>query len=286
MPGPEPEDDLRAEIARLFAENAALRRSRDLLHGIAQHAPAVIYIKDRAGRFVFSNLLHARLLGVSTAEVIGKREGDLLPAEAAAEIDRVREAMFETGTPQSSVFEIELQGEQRVFQELMFPIRDREGEIIALCAMASDITETRRAEERNTALQAEVIASQRRLIRDLSAPILPIADGVVVLALVGSMPQDRSAQIAQILLARIHADGIHTVLFDCTGLTDFDDGAFQQLGMTLQAMRLLGCRALLSGIGVKLARRFLEVGDTSAIETVSTVQAGVALALAEARKKG
>ena len=278
--------EMRAQIARLEAENTALRRTRAMLRGIAHHAPAVIYVKDRQGRFVLSNELHAQLLGMTPAEVIGKQEADLLPPEVAAEIDSVTAAIFESGTPRSTVFALELEGKPRVFLELMFPIRDEQGEIIALGGIANDITESRQTEERNAALQAEIIESQRRVIRELSVPLLPLADGVVVLPLIGMITLDRAEQIARSVLARVHTDHIHTVLFDVTGMPDCDDAAVEEFGRLLRSLRLLGARSLLTGIGPSLAKRLLPQADIlRAVETVSTVQAGVALALKAAQTR-
>lgn len=278
--------DLRARIEELEAENAALRRTRALLQGIADHAPAVVYIKDRRGRFVHSNGLHAQLLGLPPAEVVGKREADLLPAEAAAEIDRVAAEIFASGTSRSTVFELELKGGPRVFLELMFPIRDERGEIIALGGIANDITENRRAEEKNAALQAEVIEAQRRVIRELSAPLLPLADGVVVLPLVGTILIDRAEQISRLVLERVHATRIHTILFDVSGMPDCDDAAVVEFARLLRSLRLLGTKTMLTGIGPALAKRLLPGADMlREVEIFSTVQAGVARVLQTTRPR-
>jgi rsbT co-antagonist protein RsbR len=277
---------LRARIAELEAENTALRKTRALLQGIADHAPAVVYIKDRQGRFVHSNGLHAQLLGLSPPEVIGKRESDLLPPEAAAEIDSVAAVIFAEGTSRTSVFELDLPAGRRVFLELMFPIRDDRGEIIALGGIANDITDNRRAEERNAALQAEIIDTQRRVIRDLSAPLLPIADGVVLLPLVGVITLERAEQIAGLVLERVHATRIHTVLFDVSGMPDCDDASVVEFARLLRSLRLLGTKTVLTGIGPALAKRLLPGADMlREVEIVSTVQAGVARILQATRPK-
>jgi rsbT co-antagonist protein RsbR len=278
--------DLRARIAELEAENAALRRSRALLQGIADHAPAVVYIKDRRGRFVHSNGLHAQLLGLLPTEVVGKREADLLPPESAAEIDRVAAEIFASGASRSTVFELELEGGPRVFLELMFPIRDERGEIIALGGIANDITENRRAEEKNAALQAEVIEAQRRVIRELAAPLLPLAEGVVVLPLVGTILIDRAEQIARLVLERVHATRIHTVLFDVSGMPDCDDAAVVEFAGLLRSLRLLGAKTVLTGIGPALAKRLLPGADMlREVEIVSTVQIAIARILQTTRPR-
>ena len=151
------ESELLARVARLEAENAVLRTTGTLLRAVADHAPVVIYVKDRDGRFLLSNQKHAELLGLSPAEVLGKRERDILPAEVAADIDSVAETMFTSGEPQSSVFDIELSGQKRSFLELMFPILDDGGRVIALGAISNDITDRL---EREHALAASKAKSE------------------------------------------------------------------------------------------------------------------------------
>lgn len=279
--------ELRARVAELEAENAALRKTRALLQGIADHAPAVVYIKDRTGRFVHSNGLHAQLLDVPPSEVIGKREVDLVPPEAAAEIDAVAAEILASGIPRSSVFEIALPQGPRVFLELMFPIRDDRGEIIAIGGIANDITENRRAEEKNAALQSEIIETQRRVIRELSAPLLPLADGVVVLPLVGTIPLDRAEQIARLVVERAHATSIHTVLFDVSGMPDCDDASVVEFARLLRSLRLLGTKTILTGIGPALAKRLLPGADMlREVEIISTVQVAIARILEANRARG
>ncbi len=209
-----------------------------------------------------------------------------MPAEAAAEIDRVAAEIFASGASRSTVFELELEDGPHVFLELMFPIRDERGEIIALGGIANDITENRRAEEKNAALQAEVIEAQRRVIRELSAPLLPLADGVVVLPLVGTILIDRAEQISRLVLERVHATSIHTILFDVSGMPDCDDAAVVEFARLLRALRLLGTKTMLTGIGPALAKRLLPGADMlREVEIVSTVQAGVARVLQTTRPK-
>jgi PAS domain S-box-containing protein len=148
-------DELRARVAVLEAENAELRTASALLNAIATNAPAVIYVKDLSLRFLLSNQLHATLLGVTPREVVGKREADLLPEDAAAEIDRVALEIISSGEPRSSVFDVDIQGKPRSFLELMFPIRDDLGQIIALGGISNDITDRQEAQRALAANKAK-----------------------------------------------------------------------------------------------------------------------------------
>ena len=133
--------ELRARVAELEAQNAAFRQAGTLLQAITDNAPAIIYAKDRDSRFLLSNRLHAQLLGLSPSEIIGKREADLLASDEAKAIDAVAAKMFESGESQSSVFDIDIEGKKRSFLELMFPIWDDTGRIVALGGISNDITD-------------------------------------------------------------------------------------------------------------------------------------------------
>ena len=68
--GAVPEDQARvaaleARVAALEAENAALRRTGTLYEALSDNAPAVLYVKDRDGRFLLQ-------LSADELDAIGK----------------------------------------------------------------------------------------------------------------------------------------------------------------------------------------------------------------------
>jgi len=168
---------LQARIARLEAENERLRTTGTLLQAVADNTPAVIYVKGRDRRFLLSNPLHASLLGRTPAEIIGKQEAELLSAQEAEAIERVSAAIFESGEPQSSLFELDIQGRQRSFIEVIFPIKDETGYTIALGGISNDITdrlEVQRAVAANKS-KSEFLAIMSHEIRTPMNAILGMA---------------------------------------------------------------------------------------------------------------
>ncbi len=158
--GAVPEDQARAaaleaRVAALEAENAALRRTGTLYEALSDNAPAVLYVKDRDGRFLLSNRLHTQLLGLAHGETIGKRESDLLPAAEAEAIDAVTAQVFTSGEPRSSVFQLDLEGKERSFLELIFPIRDAGGQTIAVGGISNDISDRIEVERAQSASRAK-----------------------------------------------------------------------------------------------------------------------------------
>ena len=127
----------------LRASSKKLNDHLKLANAILAETPSVIYAKDTHLRFILSNRKHANLLGISPEEILGKSDRDLL-GEDADEIERMSRQVLDTGLPHDSEFTIPIQGEDRTYHEVVFPIHDEKGKTLGLAGIASDLTENRK----------------------------------------------------------------------------------------------------------------------------------------------
>lgn len=126
----------------------------------------------------------------------------------------------------------------------------------------------------------DIIAEQRAEIERLSAPILPVVAGVLVLPLVGAIHPARAEAILEALLARVSRDQAAVVILDITGILNVDAAAVAVFVRAAQACRLLGARVLLVGIRPELAQAIVGLGlDLREITTFATLEGGVLYAL-------
>ena len=143
---------LRAEItARQHAE-AELRESEARLQAILDNTPALIYLKDLAGRYLLTNRAHQLLTHTTRAQVKGKTDYELFPPERAARFQRNDQAVLASGTPLQ--FEEVAAGEDglQTYLSEKFLLHDTAGGPYAVCGISVDITERKRLE---AALQEE-----------------------------------------------------------------------------------------------------------------------------------
>ncbi len=161
-----------------------------------------------------------------------------------------------------------------------------DGGAIEIVCVVRDLTERRQAEEalRQNLVQAEIIRAQAAAIAELSTPLMPINDQILVMPLVGSVDARRAEQVVETLLQGVTAKRAEFVIIDITGVPVVDTQVAQVLIGAGQAVRMLGARLLLTGIRPEVAQTLTSLGvDLSQVITRSTLQSGIALVL-ERRK--
>ena len=143
-----------------------------------------------------------------------------------------------------------------------------------------DITERRLAEAESARLQQEVTEAHKRAIQELSTPIIPIMDRILVMPLVGSIDSMRARDITRALLEGINAHRAKVVILDITGVSVVDSGVANHLNKTIQAARLKGARTIITGISDEVAETIVDLGiDWTGIDTLNDLQTGLVVAL-------
>ncbi len=128
--------------------------------------------------------------------------------------------------------------------------------------------------------QVDVIAAQKQAIQELSTPIIPVMERVIVMPLVGNIDSMRARDITRSLLAGIRKHRAKMVILDITGVAVVDSGVANHLNKTIQAARLKGARTIITGISDAVAETIVDLGiDWGDVETLSDLQTGLITAL-------
>src|SRR5262249_41002892 len=126
---------------------AALRASEQRLRDIIDNWPSVIFVKDPEGRYLLANRAFEHLGGPPPEQMIGTTDYDYMPADAAERfrVDDVR--VLYSGAVLRYEEVVPLPGGPRPFLTVKFPLCDVEGKPYAICGIATDITDLKKAEE-------------------------------------------------------------------------------------------------------------------------------------------
>lgn len=150
----------------------------------------------------------------------------------------------------------------------------------SIVVTAYDVTERKRAEDERAALQEQVITAQRAALRELSTPLIPLADQVIALPIIGSIDSARAQQIMETLLQGVADYQSDIAILDITGVPIIDTQVAHALIQTAQAVRLLGAQVVLTGVGPAMAQTLVTLGaDLGGITPLRTLQQGILYAI-------
>lgn len=133
-----------------------------LLHGFIAHPPLVMTLRDPQGRYLMANARYCQLVGKKEPDIIGRRPADIFGPEHGPRMEREMAATVAGG--QATAFENRTPTTEGVldFLTFRFPIYGADRELLAVGAVAIDISERKSAERQLVDREAEL----DRLARD------------------------------------------------------------------------------------------------------------------------
>ena len=234
--------------ARKSAEEA-LRRNEALLRSITDHTEDIIAIKDREGRYLFTNPAGCRAGGFTMEEIIGHTDVEFhANREEALRFMADDRRVMESRQPE--IFEEEFttrRGERCVLQTNKMPRFDAEGRVIGVIIVCRDITERKRLETEVLRISED---ERQRVSADLHDGICQELVGIQFLSVLllrdlekaGSPLAAQARRIEEALIgttehARQVARGLSPVVSDGRGLMY----ALRQLAETTASVRRIRC---------------------------------------------
>jgi PAS domain S-box-containing protein len=265
---------------RAFQE---LERNQILLSGLLENTPALIAVKDAEQRYLLANQRFGDYLGYPVEQIIGRSLAELHWNESGEQpgiVDEVSRGVLERGESVQRELTRPEGEDPHTYLFNWFPIRDRAQTAIAVGTVAVDISDIKRAEQQRASLQQQMIEMQRTALREISTPLIPLAERVVLMPLVGLIDDARAQQIMEALLQGVSEHQAEVALLDITGVGVMDTQAADALLRTARAARLLGAQVVLTGISGEIAQTLTTLGaDLRDIITLNNLQSGISFAL-------
>lgn len=126
----------------------------------------------------------------------------------------------------------------------------------------------------------DTVSSQRTALKELSAPLIPVFEGISVMPLIGAIDTERAKLIMENLLDGVIEHSAQVVLIDITGVPIVDTMVAHHIIQAAEAVRLIGAKCILVGIRPEIAQTIITLGiDLSDFLTKSTLKKGMQTAL-------
>jgi len=251
----------------------------NLFQTLAEYAPDGIGVAGLDGVVSYANTTLREQLGYGD-EIIGMPVSSLLAPQDQRKLVDLRNTLASGESWRGTLLYQRKNQSQFAGEVSSYQLRDAEGSSLASVAIVRDITAQLAANAERQQLQQQVIEGQQAALAELSTPLIPISDQVMVMPLIGSIDSGRAGQLVERLLEGVVGSHASTAIIDITGVPVVDTQVAQTLLRAAQAARLVGARVVLTGIRPEVAQTLVGLGvDMGGIITRSTLQSGITYAL-------
>ncbi|WP_437935480.1 PAS domain S-box protein [Sorangium sp. So ce341] len=265
----------------MVAEELASRVvSKEYVDNILQSMSDLLVVVDKAGSITSVNAAACRLSAYTAEELVGAPASTIFPGAFPCVM----------GDDESSVLLEETAFQKKTGEVVAVSLSTSVitgglGESQGLVCVARDLTERKRLEEEERQRLEQVVQTQALLLEELSTPLMPIADQILAMPVIGSVDDRRSTQIMETLLNGVVAREARIVIIDITGVRKIDARAVQGIVNAVKAVKLLGAQVVLTGIRPEVAVALMELEfNLGGIYTFGSLQTGIGYAMKQLQK--
>ena len=224
---------------------------------IFERSPTGILVFDSEYRVVDCNDALAAFLRSQRGRVVGLDLRKIPDQRIRPAIDAALRG--EEGLYQGPYLSV-TSGAQTIAHLRTRPLYDADGQVCGGIAVVEDATERVRVEE-DLREQLALVQRQAATIHALGAPILEVWDGVLCLPVIGTVDQERAAEMTESLLGAIIAERARFAIIDLTGVEIVDTATAQHLVQLVRAAALVGAEGLVCGVRPAVAQTIISLGS-------------------------
>ena len=128
--------------------------------------------------------------------------------------------------------------------------------------------------------QQQTLDSIAKALLEMSTPVTPIWEGILLLPLLGIIDSGRTQDVMNKTLTKIAETRAKVFVLDISGVGTVDTAVANQLIKITQATQLMGCESIISGISPAVARTIVELGvKVGEVKTTATLRDAFEMAL-------
>jgi PAS domain S-box-containing protein len=157
----------------------ALRETEQRFFSILENTPAIVYLKDAAGRYLLVNRALEDAFGLASEEIVGRTDAEIFDEETAEQFRQNDSKVLRSGLPFHFEETVPVRGIPRTYLSVKFTLPDAHQSAYALCGISTEISERKRSEERLRSEQAFLKQLIRAHEHDRQLMAYEIHDGLV-----------------------------------------------------------------------------------------------------------
>ena len=245
-----------------------------------------------------ANPIFLQVMGYAEEEIVGQHHRLFVTKDEATSLTYKQFwTSLARGESQRGQFQRITKSGEPVWLEASYnPIFDASGQLVRVVKFAYDITAQfnqavalmgEKSSELEAALEESREAERVRLeldrtLQEMSTPVTPIWDEILLLPLVGIVDSTRTDDVMRKTLDRISQTSSKMFILDISGVPTVDTAVANQLIKITKATRIMGCETLVSGVSSSIAHTIVELGvDISELRTTATLKDAFSTCLAE-----
>jgi rsbT co-antagonist protein RsbR len=270
-------DAFGAGLNMLAEELAASTVSKDYVSNIIESMNDLLVVADRDARIRTVNQSACDLIGFPRDELLSRPIDTLFEGLSAADL-------IEVGGVRDQERSCRIKGGKSVPVSFSAAVmRDKRGVPEGIVCVARDLTEAKRSEEERWRL-GEAVQRQAIILEELSTPLIPITDEILVMPLIGTVDEQRSEQLIDALLQGVISRRTRVAIIDITGIKTMEAAGIEGILKAVKAVHLVGAEVALTGIRPEVARLLVAQGhDLGAVRTFGSLQNGIVDAMKRVR---
>lgn len=150
------------EELRCHSQNLQVQireRTREISN-ILKYTPAVVYLKDTEGRYLLINSRFENLFDISMEEIRGKKDKEIFDADTARQFEANDRQVLESESPIHVEEEVPMSDGLHVYISEKFPMFDDKNQIIGVGGISTDITDSKKAQDKLRQLSRRILTGQ------------------------------------------------------------------------------------------------------------------------------
>jgi len=263
------------------------------LFEIVNAVPSGIFVTDLDHNIMIINKAAAELVGLTPGQCFDRKCSEIFNTSICGTEDCTCHQAIKKNKVNQGQTTLHAKDREIPIEYASRPLRNHEGKIIGCVEHFIDISERIAQEELILKQQEELLKKREENIHhlqeeilELSTPVIEVWEGVLALPLIGTLDSHRARNAMERLLEAIESTRSPFVIIDITGVPTVDTEVANHILQTVDAVRLMGSEAILTGVSTHIALTMAHLGvDMGNLKVRSRMADALHLAITELHKR-